>query len=409
LEAYTLYDLNEYIRRVIALNFEEPIWIQCEIGQCKESRGQYYLELIEKDEASGEIKAKSSAIIWYKTFLFIKKKLGDLTNAILQDGSEIKIKVELDFNEKYGLKLVVLDIDPSYTIGQHELSKRKVYEQLKKEGILEINSTLALPSVIQNIAVVSSKTAAGLQDFMQELNDNSYGYNYNITLFNSSVQGGNAEREIVASLRDIKEKSDLYDCTVIIRGGGSKLDLSCFDSYNIAMEISRSQLPLVIGIGHDIDQTITDLVAHTSLKTPTAVASFLIEHNLNFEENILALQNEILFVADQIVGSSKADVEAKEVILSNLAGRIIQKKILALDHLVLSIPEITQRVIQRQENKLDMVSRIISSNTIASVLKKGYVIVRQDGKHIPIKKELKNKKEIELEFIDGKEIIIPTK
>jgi exodeoxyribonuclease VII large subunit len=409
LEAYTLYDLNEYIRRVIALNFEEPIWIQCEIGQCKESRGQYYLELIEKDEASGEIKAKSSAIIWYKTFLFIKKKLGDLTNAILQDGSEIKIKVELDFNEKYGLKLVVLDIDPSYTIGQHELSKRKVYEQLKKEGILEINSTLALPSVIQNIAVVSSKTAAGLQDFMQELNDNSYGYNYNITLFNSSVQGGNAEREIVASLRDIKEKSDLYDCTVIIRGGGSKLDLSCFDSYNIAMEISRSQLPLVIGIGHDIDQTITDLVAHTSLKTPTAVASFLIEHNLNFEENILALQNEILFVADQIVGSSKADVEAKEVILSNLAGRIIQKKILALDHLVLSIPEITQRVIQRQENKLDMVSRIISSNTIASVLKKGYVIVRQDGKHIPIKKALKNKKEIELEFIDGKEIIIPTK
>ena len=409
MEAYTLYDLNEYIRRVIALNFEEPIWIQCEIGQCKESRGQYYLELIEKDEASGEIKAKSSAIIWYKTFLFIKKKLGDLTNAILQDGSEIKIKVELDFNEKYGLKLVVLDIDPSYTIGQHELSKRKVYEQLKKEGILEINSTLALPSVIQNIAVVSSKTAAGLQDFMQELNDNSYGYNYNITLFNSSVQGGNAEREIVASLRDIKEKSDLYDCTVIIRGGGSKLDLSCFDSYNIAMEISRSQLPLVIGIGHDIDQTITDLVAHTSLKTPTAVASFLIEHNLNFEENILALQNEILFVADQIVGSSKADVEAKEVILSNLAGRIIQKKILALDHLVLSIPEITQRVIQRQENKLDMVSRIISSNTIASVLKKGYVIVRQDGKHIPIKKELKNKKEIELEFIDGKEIIIPTK
>ncbi len=409
MEAYTLYDLNEYIRRVIALNFEEPIWIQCEIGQCKESRGQYYLELIEKDEASGEIKAKSSAIIWYKTFLFIKKKLGDLTNAILQDGSEIKIKVELDFNEKYGLKLVVLDIDPSYTIGQHELSKRKVYEQLKKEGILEINSTLALPSVIQNIAVVSSKTAAGLQDFMQELNDNSYGYNYNITLFNSSVQGGNAEREIVASLRDIKEKSDLYDCTVIIRGGGSKLDLSCFDSYNIAMEISRSQLPLVIGIGHDIDQTITDLVAHTSLKTPTAVASFLIEHNLNFEENILALQNEILFVADQIVGSSKADVEAKEVILSNLAGRIIQKKILALDHLVLSIPEITQRVIQRQENKLDMVSRIISSNTIASVLKKGYVIVRQDGKHIPIKKALKNKKEIELEFIDGKEIIIPTK
>jgi len=409
LEAYTLYDLNEYIRRVIALNFEEPIWIQCEIGQCKESRGQYYLELIEKDEESGEIKAKSSAVIWYKSFLFIKKKLGDLTSAIIQDGSEIKIKVQLDFNEKYGLKLIVLDIDPSYTIGQHELSKRKIYEQLKKEGVLEINSTAALPSVVQNIAVISSKTAAGLQDFIQELNDNSYGYNYNLTLFNSSVQGANAEREIVASLREIGENSARYDCTVIIRGGGSKLDLSCFDSYNIAMEISRSKLPLIIGIGHDIDQTITDLVAHTSLKTPTAVASFLIEHNQNFEENILALHNEILFITDQLVSSSRAKIEAKEILLSNISSKIIQSKALSLDYIKTRIPEMSLRIIKQQQDNLAMVTRIINSNTIASVLRKGYAIVRQNGKHVPDKKSINTREEIELEFIDGKEKIIPSK
>jgi len=184
----------------MALNFEEPLWIKCEISQINETRGNYYLELIEKDELTGNVIAKSSAAIWYKSALFIKKKLGDLFHAVLQMGSEVKIKVQIEFHEQYGLKLVIEDIDAEYTIGQHELAKRKTYDKLKAEGVLENNEQLELATVNQHIAIISSKKAAGLQDFIAQLENNQYGYMFSLSLFDSAVQGQKAEAEIVSSL-----------------------------------------------------------------------------------------------------------------------------------------------------------------------------------------------------------------
>jgi len=178
LESYSLYQLNEYIRRVVALNFREPLWIEAEIAQIKDSRGNQYIELVEKDDDSDDIIAQISAVIWYRNFTFIKKKLGDIVFDLLEAGTQIRLKCTIDYHERYGLKLVIQDLDPNFTFGLVEIKRQEIINQLDEEGLLELNKTLLIPSVLQRIAVISSKGAAGYQDFINQLVDNSYGYTY---------------------------------------------------------------------------------------------------------------------------------------------------------------------------------------------------------------------------------------
>jgi exodeoxyribonuclease VII large subunit len=208
--AHSLYELNEYIKRVVSLNFNETLWISCEISQANSSRGHYYLELDQKNEDSNEIIAQMSAVIWVKNFLFIKRKLGDVADLILVNGSQVLLKVKLDFNERYGLKLIIEDIDASYTIGQMEIARQKTLERLKKENLIHLNSQNDIPQVIQRIAVISSKTAAGYQDFIQHLTNNSYGYQYKTTLFQTAMQGINTEKELLQSMNQILENKEHF-------------------------------------------------------------------------------------------------------------------------------------------------------------------------------------------------------
>jgi len=275
LESYSLYEVNEYIKRVIALNFEEAVWIECEINQINEKRGNYYLQLIDKEENKDEIKAQASAAIWYRNALFIKKKLGKLFGSILQAGVRVKLKCNIGFSERYGMSFVIEDIDVNYTMGQMELQRQQVIERLKSEKLLNLNHAKALPSVLQRIAVVSSEKAAGFADFMEQLNNNKYDYAYEIALFDSAMQGKNMEKEITESIRDINDTYKEYDVVVVIRGGGSKLDLSGFDNFNIAAHIAKCKLPVITGIGHEIDQTVSDLTANLSLKTQKSPQSLI--------------------------------------------------------------------------------------------------------------------------------------
>ena len=192
--SYSLYELNEYIRRVVALNFPEPIWVHCEIAQIKEVRGNVYLDLIQHDEGSDEIKAQISANIWYKSYLFLKNKLGALLPSLLSQGTNVSLKVQVEFSEKYGMKLIIEDIDPAYTIGQMEMKRQKILQQLTDEGLLHLNKLTDLPRVIQKIAVISSPNAAGYIDFINHLQGNSYGYKYAVQLFETALQGLNTER-----------------------------------------------------------------------------------------------------------------------------------------------------------------------------------------------------------------------
>ena len=403
MESYSLYEVNEYIKRVIALNFEESIWIECEINQINEKRGNYYLQLIEKDEEKDVIKAQASAAIWYRNALFIKKKLGKLFDSILQSGVNVKLKCNVGFSERYGLNYVIEDIDVNYTMGQMEIQRQKVIERLKEEKLLHLNHRRNLPSVLQRIAVVSSETAAGFADFMEQLNNNSYDYAFEIALFDSAMQGVKMEEEVCASIREINDSYKEYDCVVVIRGGGSKLDLSGFDNFNIAAHIAKCKLPVITGIGHEIDQTVSDLTANLSLKTPTAVAGYLIEQNLHFETTIIEL-------AQNINGHIQHIFEQDSLSLDTIQERLyysIKDRFSSENISLQSIERLTQNAIQQKfrihRSKLESAEGILKAVHPDNVLKRGFsYIMNEDKEHITNKKSASKESDLVIHFKDGK-------
>ena len=282
MKTYTLYELNEWAMRVIALNFAEPLWLSAEIAQVNTSRGHCYIELVEKNDK--EILAQLSAVAWQGSLKSWEKKWGTATlKSLLTLGRVLKMKGRLDFHERYGLKFVIEEIDLEHTIGNLEIQRQRTLEALKSEQLLDKNRQLPIPLAVQRLAVISSATAAGFIDFQTHLAENPSGYQYNIHLFAAAMQGVNLEKEIVEQLNTIAERKDQYDAVCIMRGGGSKLDLAGFDNEMVCRAVAHFPLPVFVSIGHEIDVSILDLLAAHSAKTPTALADSLLAHNQNFE------------------------------------------------------------------------------------------------------------------------------
>ena len=400
MEAFSLFEVNQYIRRVLALNFEEPFWVECEISSVSNSRGNVYLNIIEKAEDSEEVIASNSAQIWYRQFLFIKKKLGGLVDSILQSGIKVKLKVSLNYSERYGLSLVVEDIDPAYTFGQFELTRQKTIEALKKKGLMDKNAEKPLPTLVKRIAVISSATAAGYQDFVRQLEDNAYGYTFDIQLFHSAMQGANTETDVVKALKSKALKT--YDLIAIIRGGGSRLDLSAFDNYNIASTIARSTLPIVTGIGHDIDLSVADMVAHTVLKTPTAVADWIVDHNSRFEAELIDLEHTLqLVISDRLLEERDKLAELSEF-LRRLPMQTIMEEQEQLRAAKLNLDVIAQQSISEMQLKLEAAGNLLTVLSPEKVLSRGYVMVKQGEQFRTSKSKVAaNPKSLELIFKDG--------
>ena len=276
LKTYSLSELTSFIRRVFALNLPEAVWVTAELGQVNESRGHYWLTLVEKGEQDA-IAAQLEGVIWASQLQLLQRNYGiKLLRDLLQDGMSIKLKVTTSFHPRYGLKVVVEDVDPSFTIGELERKRKAVLEQLAKEGLLQKNASLPFPVLPQRLAVISSETAAGLADFRQQLAQNPYGYQFRVRLFSAAMQGGNTSSEILTRLRQISSQGDSFDAVVIIRGGGGRTDLAAFDEASLCRAVAAYPLPVIVGIGHETDESVLDQVAARSLKTPTATATFLI-------------------------------------------------------------------------------------------------------------------------------------
>lgn len=398
---YSLYELNEYIRRVVALNFQETIWVRCEISQASHSRGSVYLNVVQTEEISDTIKAQANAVIWPRSYIFLQKKLGELLPFILENGSEVLIKVNIDFHERYGLKLVVEDIDASYTIGQAEMARQKIIERLKKEGLLNLNDNRQMPAVLQSIAVISSETAAGYKDFEHQIADNNFGYEISIDLYNTAVQGRNVESDVLAALIAIKDSGKQYDVITIIRGGGSKLDLAGFDNYNIGHAISQCQWPVIIGIGHEIDTTVTDLVAHTSLKTPTAVANYIIDRNMTFESSILDIGYKIQQASYNLINIETADLNHSQQLLNQGTQQRLQSENHSLDHTYDHLRYATKTVLGKWNQYLQSTTTLINLVDPKRTLQRGFSIIRQEGKAINSIQQMEKGKSIEVVMKDG--------
>jgi len=402
MDSYSLKEVNEYIKQVISMNFEDSIWIDAEISQVKEVRGQVYLEFVQKAEDYDKIIAKAQGIIWYKSLLFIRKKLGELLDTLLQEGIQIRFKAKPEFHEIYGLKFTLEDIDPAYTLGTMEINRQKIIERLKKENLLYKNKETVLPLVIKKIAVISSSKAAGLQDFIKQLQNNPYGYKYVLTLLDSSMQGYNVERDIIRNLETIEQNHKAFDCVVIIRGGGSKMDLAYFDNYNISVKVANFPIPVLTGIGHDVDQNVIELVAHTALKTPTAVADFILDRNLNFESRIIELfldikDNALKKLKDQELQLNRMAFEIKEK-----ASNMLSEAKYNTEHLYSQIINSAKELVYKEKNKLNEMEYQLRLSDPSTVLKKGYTLTLKDGKIIKSITDLEKDEYITTMFADGK-------
>lgn len=380
MEAVSLYELNEYLRRVIALNFEAPIWVRCEISQIKNSRGHYYLDLVDKDADSDAVRARSGAVLWASTYRFLKRKIGSQLDNMLSDGVEVQIRIKVDFHEQYGLKLIIDDVDPAFTMGQVELRRREILLQLQRENILSKNSDIPLPVVAQRIAVLSSAGAAGYMDFIEHLRENPYGYQYSVDLYSVALQGMQVEQEVTDALLEINMVAEYYDCVVIIRGGGSRLDLAAFDSLEIGRAIANCPLPVITGIGHEIDQTVADAVAHAALKTPTAVADLLIEVNMHFEGVIQQTYDQLHQLARNKMQQYRQELETTSVALQYLPGQFLEEKSRRLDEITPRLNELSHGRVRHAKMQLSHISEMLEALDPKRILSRGFSITMKGGR-----------------------------
>jgi exodeoxyribonuclease VII large subunit len=286
-QAISLLSLNELIKSTLDSNLEPTYWVIAEIGELRTAaRGHAYLDLIEKSEVS--ILAKIRGNIWSYTYQAISRKFESTTGTALNVGMNIMALVSVQFHELYGISLVIKDIDPNFTLGERARKKQEIISRLNNEGLIDLNKQFVLPAVSQKVAIISSVTAAGYGDFINQLDHNNRGYMIHYQLFQAAMQGKDAPSEIIEAIHHIEELllEEKFDLLVIIRGGGAQTDLDCFDDYDLAKTIAEASLPVITGIGHERDESIADLVAHTPLKTPTAVASFILSGFREFEDNM---------------------------------------------------------------------------------------------------------------------------
>ena len=397
----TLYQLNQFIRRFVALNVPESLWITAEISQANLNKGHYYIDLVQKAEGNDEIIAQSYAVLWSKTFARINEtKTSDLRQ-ILKQGLKVKLRVKVDFHEKYGLKLVIDDIDEHFTYGNLALQRAKIIQRLQAEKLIDKNKATALPWILKKIAVLSSKTAAGLKDFMTHLESNEYGYAFDIQLFPIAVQGVNTEKTFIEQLAKVDWTK--YDVVCVIRGGGSKLDLAAFDSYEICASIAKCAIPVITGIGHEIDETIADMVSHRALKTPTAVASFILNRNLEVESRVVQMNQEVNLLARKQLQQHELTIARIKSELQSLTKHRIESSGQILDNMQQQINIYTINKIQGVRLQLEQLAQTLSLLSIENTLKRGFTMTYdEDGKLIVDSKTLKKGDIIETQFYKGK-------
>ena len=319
-EKLSLSELQLIIRDSLYLALPDNYWVIAEISELKENyAGHCYLELIEKHPDEKNVRARIKAIIWSNRYRFLKAFFENTTGEFLRDGLKVLVKTKVEYQELYGLSLIISDIDPAFTIGDMALKRQLVIKKLEQEGVFSMNKELDFPAVPQRIAVISSKNAAGYSDFINHLKENSFGYVFYSALIETSMQGTETEQGVISALDKIAINSHLFDLVVIIRGGGSQSDLSWFDSYNIAYHVTQFPLPVITGIGHDKDISVTDMVANRSLKTPTAVADFLIDSVANAENHIIEMSSEIVSSSRIIIEKNRKRIETSGIRLIPLS------------------------------------------------------------------------------------------
>lgn len=385
-EHFSLRQLNLMVRDAIEMQLPDEYWVEAELSECRERGGHCYMELIEKDEQTNTPIARASAKCWRQTWQMIQPHFEHVTGQPLHAGLKVLLRVYAQFHETFGFSWIVTDIDPTYTIGDMARRRQEIIRQLKEEGVFDLQRELHIPMFAQHIAVISAAGAAGYGDFVHQLEDNDYGFKFDVQLFPAIMQGEQVEQSIIAALNKIYEANalvgsptDRFDCVVIIRGGGATADLSGFDTLALAENVAQFPLPIITGIGHDRDESILDMVSNTRVKTPTAAAALLIDNLLQVLTRIDSVQQRITTAINQRFANQKERLSSMQTI----------------------IPVLAQRILSNAKHRLELLELQLQGYDPQLLLRRGYSITLHNGRAVRDPKQLKAGDEIETRVEHG--------
>lgn len=398
----TLVELQRRIKMTLSEQFALPVWVSAEVADLKVNySGHCYLELIEKDHKSenGVPTAQVRAVIWRSSYSRIAAYFEAETGQRLAPGIRILAQVLISYHELYGLSLQITDIDSAYTLGEMEQQRQKTIARLQEEGVWEMNRAVPMPLLVQRLAVVSSAQAAGYQDFCKELGRS--GYRFDLTLFDAVMQGTAAEESILMALGRVAERQEEFDAVVIVRGGGSTTDLNCFNAYRLSSHVAQFPLPILTGIGHDKDQSVVDMVAHLPLKTPTAVAGWLIERMSSIEEWLEGAAQQLHDITTTRMREAELRLEQQLGDVRRLTmERTIQEK-LRLEAAERLLPERIETLLRFEQQRLERAEEVVESRSPQQILKLGFAILRGEERAIRTTEELKRHTRLKVELSDG--------
>ncbi|HZL11369.1 MAG TPA: exodeoxyribonuclease VII large subunit [Prolixibacteraceae bacterium] len=380
-QQHTLFELQSQVKGRLDQTFPGPIWIKAEISEMTVNRsGHCYLDLVETEQGTDTVIARCRATIWSYTFRMLKPYFETTSGQAFTEGLKVLLQAKVEYHAVYGFSLNIRDIDPVYTLGDLARQRREIIRRLEEDGVLEMNKELELPLVPQRIAIISSPTAAGLQDFLEQLHNNPNQFVFYSKLFPAVMQGGEAPRSIMNALGLIYQYEDFFDAVVIIRGGGAQLDLACFDQYELAFHVAQFPLPVITGIGHEKDDTVVDLVAHTRMKTPTAVAEFLISGALRFSQELKELETHFSeLVTDQLEENKNRLNDAAEQ-LNQLVNQLIVTQQNRLNIARIHLANRSETFLKDQQSELKQLTIGTKNKTSRFVTRQNHLLDQSGNK-----------------------------
>lgn len=380
-EPFTLYSLNNMVRQAVSEGLPSRYWVTGELSEVREaSNGHCYIELVQRDEVTQELVAKARGTIWSRIYSLLRPYFLEQTGEPFAAGLKVLLQVSVGFHELYGYTLDVCDIEPAYTVGDMARQRMLVIKRLTDEGVIDLNKELPFPLLPQRVAVISSATAAGYGDFCDQLASNRYGFVFYPHLFQSPMQGSGVEQGVISALDRIAADIDMWDVVVIIRGGGATSELSCFDTYDLANNCAQFPLPIITGIGHQRDESVLDMVAHTRAKTPTAAAELLIHAMLEQETYMTNMMHGV-------VQGVQLRMDAEQQRLQGLLGRLpmatalyLQGEKMRLQTSLQTVFSSAQMLIKEQQHRLDVCNAALEAASPERILSLGYSITRVNGR-----------------------------
>lgn len=377
MEKYSLKELCDWIQEIVENDLPNHYWVCAEIASMS-VRGHCYMELVEKAE-NGILAAKVRATCWSNVYHLLSAYFLQETGQSLHTGLQVMLEVSVEYHAVYGLSLNVWNIDPTYTLGDLAKQRQATIQQLTEDGVMDLQKALQIPSLPRRVAVISSADAAGYGDFCDQLKHNRFGFKFHVQLYPAVVQGDTAARSVVQALNSIAALEEEWDVVVIIRGGGASTDMSCFDDYNLASHCAQFPLPIIAGIGHTRDVSVVDMVVHTSVKTPTAAAEWLIERVAEQVERVGSLMLRLQRATQNAVSREKNRLLLYgQQIFNAVRGKAV-----------------------RERGKLELWMKTIELHSPERIFKMGYSLTMVNGKMVRSQSEVNEGDVLETHLHDG--------